>query len=162
LRQQLAQAPIAKTVAQALRTLAAIEKVADQVSANITPLAASAQRVLDNAGRTMDIAGAAVQHVERDATSTLDEARGLGRDGRQQLAARGAELSRTLGNADKALGDADKMLQAVNSLVAPRSQARDDLETMLRDLSASASALRDFSQTIERDPSVVLRGRASR
>lgn len=169
LRQQLTHAPIAETVAQALRTLAAIEKVADQVSANIAPLAASAQRALDNAGRTMDIAGGAVQHVERDSTSTLDEIRGLGRDGRQQLAARGAELSRTLSDADKALEDTDRTLQAVNglvlsatSLVAPRSQARNDMETMLRDLSASASALRDFSQTIERDPSVVLRGRPSR
>jgi paraquat-inducible protein B len=169
LRQQLTQAPIAQTVAQALRTLTAIEKVADQVSAEIGPLAASAQRAIDSAGRTMDIAGAAVQHVEPEAASTLDEARGLARDGRQQLAARGAELSRTLGDADKALGDADKTLQAVNglvlsatSLIAPRSQARSDLEAMLRDLSASASALRDFSQTIERDPSVVLRGRASR
>jgi paraquat-inducible protein B len=169
LRQQLTQAPIAETVAQALRTLAAIEKVADQVSAKVAPLAESAQRVLDNAGRTIDIAGAAVQHVERDATSTLDEARGLGRDGRQQFAARGAEVSRTLGDADKALGDVNKTLQAVNglvlsttSLIAPRSQARDDLEATLRDLSASASALRDISQTIDRDPSVVLRGRASR
>jgi paraquat-inducible protein B len=169
LRQQLTQAPIAQTVAQALRTLAAIEKVADQVSAEIAPLATGAQRALDSAGRTMDLAGAAVRHVELDATSALDEAHGLARDGRQQLATRGAELSRILGDADKTLGDADKTLQAVsglvlsaNSLIAPRSQARDDLEAMLRDLSASASALRDFSRTIDRDPSLVLRGRASR
>jgi len=169
LRQQLTHAPIAETVAQALRTLVAVEKAADQVSANIDPLAASVQHVLDSAGGTIDVARAAVQHLERDVTSTLDEARGLGSDGRQQLAARGAELSRTLGDADKALGNADRMLQAVNSLVlsatsliAPRSQARNDLEAVLRDLSASASALRDFSQTIERDPSVVLRGRPSR
>jgi paraquat-inducible protein B len=43
LRQQLTQAPIAQTVAQALRTLVAIEKVADQVSTEIAPLATSAQ-----------------------------------------------------------------------------------------------------------------------
>jgi paraquat-inducible protein B len=169
LRQQLTQAPIAQTVAQALRTLAAIETVAEQVSVEIAPLATGAQRALDSAGRTMDIAEAAVRHVELEAAATLDEAHGLARDGRQQLAARGAELSRTLGDADKALGDVNKTLQAVNglvlsttSLIAPRSQARDDLEATLRDLSASASALRGFSQTIDRDPSVVLRGRASR
>jgi paraquat-inducible protein B len=162
LRQQLTQAPIAQTVAQALRTLAAVERVADHLDGEIGPLAASARATLDRAGNTMEIAGTAVQRLERDAAATIDEAHGLARDGRQQLAARGDELSRTLVDADKALQAIGGLAVAANSLVAPRSQARIDLDSTLRDLAASASALRDFSQTIERDPSVVLRGRASR
>lgn len=162
LREQLTHAPIAETVAQAQRTLAAIEKVATHLDGEIGPLAASAQHALDSVGRTMDVAGASIQHVEHDASSTLDEAHGLAADGRQQLAARGAELSRALVSAEKTLQAIDGLVLSANSLVAPRSQSRSDLEAMLRDLAASASALRDFSQTIERDPSVVLRGRASR
>jgi len=169
LRQQLTRAPIAETVAQALRTLAAIEKLSDQVGAEVGPLAASARDVLDSAGRTMAIADGAVQHLEGEAAATLDEARGLSRDARRQLAARGDELSRVLVDADKALqavnglvGTANNLVGTANGLIAPRSPARTDLEALLRDLAASASAIRDFSQTIERDPSTVLRGRASR
>jgi paraquat-inducible protein B len=169
LREQLTHAPIADTVAQALRTLVAVEKLADQVSGEVGPLAASARHALDSAGRTMDLAGAAVQHLEGDAVATLDEARGLARDGRRQLAARGDELSRVLVDADKAVqavnglaGSANALVSVANGLIAARGPARTDLEAMLRDLAASASSLRDFSQTIERDPSTVLRGRASR
>jgi paraquat-inducible protein B len=162
LRQQLTQAPIAQTVSQALRTLTAVERVANHLDTEIGPLAASAHLALDRAGHTMEIAGGAVQRVERDAAQTLDEARALARDGRHQLTARGDELSRTLAAADKALHAIGGLANATNSLVAPRAQARMDLEALLRDLAASAGALRDFSQTIERDPSVVLRGRASR
>lgn len=169
LRQQLTRAPIAETVAQALRTLAAIEKLSDQVGAEVGPLAASAREALDSAGRAMAIAGGAVQHLEGEAAGTLDEARGLARDGRRQLAVRGDELSRLLVDADKAvhavnglIGSANTLIGTANALIAPHAQARSDLEALLRDLAASASAIRDFSHTIERDPSTVLRGRASR
>lgn len=162
LRQQLTQAPIAQTVSQALRTLAAIERVVNHLDNEIGPLAASAHLALDNAGHTMEIAGGAVQRVEHDAAQTLDEVQALAHDGRQQLAARGDELSRALADADKTLKAIGSLADAANSLVAPRSQMRMDLEAMLRDLSVSAGALRDFSQTIDRDPSAVLRGRVSR
>src|SRR5262249_10565931 len=126
LRQQLTQAPIAKTVKQAYRTLAAIEKAANLVSSEIGPLAQSARGAFDSADRTMTAARAAVEHLDREATATLGEARGLAHEGRQQLAARGEELSRALVGADKTLKDIDQLSLSANSLLAPRSQARSD------------------------------------
>jgi len=159
LREQLTHAPIAETVAQAQRTLAEIEKVAAHLDGEIDPLAASAQRALDSVDRTMDVASTSIKHLDQGASSTLTEAQALAADGRQQLASRGAELSRALVSADKTLQAIDGLVLAANSLIAPRSQPRSDLEAMLRDLAATASQLRDFSHTIERDPSVVLRGK---
>jgi paraquat-inducible protein B len=146
-------------VTQAQRTLAAIEKVAVHLDAEIDPLAASALRALDSVDRTMEVASTSIKHVDQGASSALTEVQALAADGRQQLAARGAELSRALVSADKTLQAIDGLVLAANSLIAPRSQARSDLEAMLRDLAATASQLRDFSHTIERDPSVVLRGK---
>ena len=160
LREQLTHAPIAETVAQAQRTLAAIEKVAVHLDGEIDSLAASAQRALDSVDRTMDVASTSIKHLDQSASSTLTEAQALAADGRQQLASRGAELSRALVSADKTLQAIDGLVLAASSLIAPRSQPRSDLEAMLRDLAATASQLRDFSHTIERDPSVVLRGKA--
>jgi paraquat-inducible protein B len=185
LRQELTQAPIGQTITQALHTLAAIERVADHLDgeagtldeaqqtlaaiqrvvdhfdAEIGTLAASAHSVLDDAGHTVAITGDAVQRLEQGAARTLDETQALAQDGRRQLNARGDELSRTLADAGKALKAISDLADSANLLFAPRSQARTDLEAILRDLAASANDLRNFSQTIDRDPSVVLRGRAS-
>lgn len=162
LREQLTQAPIAQTIAQAQRTLIAVEQVANRIDGEINPLAASVQRALDNAGRTMDLAGASVQRLQQDASSTLGEVHDLAFDGRRQLAERGEELSRTLSAAERTIQAIDGLAISANSLVASRSQARNDLEAVLRDLAASAGSVRDFSQSIDHDPSVLLRGRPSR
>lgn len=185
LRQELTQAPIGQTISQALRTLAAIERVADHLDgeagtlseaqqtlagiqrvvehfdAELGTLAAGAHQVLDDAGHTMAITGDAVQRLEQGADRTLDATQALVQDGRRQFNTRGDELGRTLADADKTLKSIGELVDSANLMVSPRSQARTDLEAILRDLAASANELRNFSQTIDRDPSAVLRGRAS-
>jgi len=160
LRQKLTQAPIVQTVVQAQRTLAAFEKLANRLDTQLDPLASSAEHALSSATRTMDDAGAAIQQVRKDVAATLEVAQAFLHDGRRQLDARGGELSQTLLSAEQALRSANALLGSANGLVASRSQARSDLEATLRDIAASASALRDFAQTIERNPSTILRGRS--
>jgi paraquat-inducible protein B len=162
LRRQLTHAPIADTVVQAKQTLAAVEKLANRLDGEIVPLAVGVHGVLDSATRTLDTARTSIEGLQRDATATLDEVDGLAADGRRQLAARGQELSRTLATADKTLQHTDDLMVAANGVLARGSRTRDDLEATLRDLAASASALRDLSQAIDRDPSIVLRGRGAR
>ena len=183
LRRQLVQAPIAETVIQAEHTLAAVAKLADRIDDEIDPLATDARRVLaktehmvDDADATIVTAGASIQRLQQDASGTLgradttlgaadaafDEAHALAQDGRRQLAARGEELSRALVATQKTLRSVDGLMTSANGLIELGSQPRSDIEATLRDLAASTSALRDFSQSIDRDPSVVLRGRASR
>jgi paraquat-inducible protein B len=162
LRDQLTQAPIAETVTQAQHTLAALERVADHVDSELGPLSAGARSVLDNAGQTLEAARSSIQRVDTEAATTLTGADGLIHDGRQQLAARGQELSQTLADAERALQSVDTLARSANGLIDPHSQPRADIEAMLRDLAASSSALRDFAQTVERNPSTLLRGRAPR
>ena len=162
LRKQLTGAPIADTVTQALHTLAAVETLAVRLDRRLGPLADSVQRVLDSTGRTMDVAGTSIQRVQQDASATLETVHALAADGRAQLAARGQEVSRTLATADRTLQTANALLQSANTLVAEGSAPRDDLEATLRDLAASASTLRDLSRALERDPTLVLRGRGQR
>ena len=162
LRRQLTHAPIADTLVQAKQTLAALERVANRLDSVINPLTDGALNTLDRAGRTMDAASTAFQDLQQSAITTLSDVRGLTADGRQQLAARGQELSRTLIAAERALQGARDLAASANSLVARGARPRDDLEATLHDLAASASSLRDLLQSVDRDPSVVLRGRVAR
>jgi paraquat-inducible protein B len=159
LRQQITQAPIAQTIAQADRTLAAIERLANVLDTELPSLTESVHRTLDSATRTSDIAGASIQHLDNEVSTTLLEFKALAHDGREQLAARGAELRQTLELTDHALRSANTLLTSANGLVAVNSPAREDLEATLRDLAASASSLRNFSRTVERDPSALLLSR---
>jgi len=168
LTQQLTQAPIAETIAQARRTLAAIEQVANKIDAQIDPLSVSAlralddaQRTLDSAHRTFDVAGVSIERVQQDASGALGEVHGLAQDGRVQLAGRGQELRVDLLAVKQALAAFDGLMRSANTLLAPHSRARDDFEAMLRDLAAAASTLRGFTQTVDRNPTIILRGRAS-
>jgi paraquat-inducible protein B len=162
LRRQLTHAPIADTLVQAKQTLAAIERVANRLDAVINPLADGALHTLDHTSDTMDAASAAIHDLQKSATTTLDDVQALATDGRQQLATRGQELARTLAAAERALQAARDLATSANSLVARGGRPRDDLEATLRDLAASSSSLRDLLQSVDRDPSVVLRGRGVR
>ena len=162
LRQQLSHAPVADTVAQALRTLAAFEKLANRIDGEVGPLAASAHDVLDSTGHVMDNASAAITRLGPELSSDLEEAHRLVLDARRQLAGRGEDVNRTLSDADKTFQAARGLIASANGIVALRSQSRGDIDASLRDLAATVSSLRDFAESIERDPSLLLRGRSSR
>jgi paraquat-inducible protein B len=162
LRQQLSHAPVADTVAQALRTLAAIEKLANRIDDAVGPLVAGAHDVLDSTGRVMDNANVTITRLGPELSFDLEDAHRLLLDARQQLGGRGDDVNRTLSDADKTLQAARGLITSANSLVALRSQSRGDIDASLRDLAATTSSLRDFAQSIERDPGLLLRGRSSR
>jgi len=162
LRQQLSHAPVAETVAQALRTLKAFEKLADRVDGELGPLVASAHDVLDSTGHVMDNANGTLTRLGPEVSSDLEDAHRLVVDARQQLAARGGDVNQTLTDADKTLQAASGLIASADGLVAVRSQSRADFDATLRDLAAAAGSLRDFAKSIERDPSLLLRGKASR
>lgn len=83
-------------------------------------------------------------------------------DANRQLNNRGGELSRTLISADRAVNQAETFLKSLNSLAESRSQFRSNIEAAVRDLSATASSLRGFAETVERNPNAILLGRGSR
>ena len=83
-------------------------------------------------------------------------------DAHRQLDARGGELGHTLAAADRTLRRAETLLGSLNGLAEPRSQFRSDLEATVRDLAASARSLRNFAETIERNPNALLLGQSSR
>jgi paraquat-inducible protein B len=156
LQEQITRAPIGQAISQANQTLAAIARLADTLDARLPGLTDKAEHSLDSASRTMDIASTAIQHLERQVSVTLADLQSLTGDGRRQLDARSGDLSRTLLLSNQAIRSANVLLTSANSLLARDSGTRDDLEATIRDLAASASSLRNFSRTIERNPSALL------
>ena len=162
LRSELTQLRLRELADTAQHALASVGRLSDHLDATLDPLAQSAHRTLDAATQTLQTTDQAVRRVQADASTTLRDLDSLIVDAHGQLGARGDELSRALTTADRTLRHAETLLDSLNGLAEPRSQFRGDLEAAMRDLAASASSLRSFAETIERNPNALLMGRGSR
>ena len=162
LRNQLTELPLRELANTAQRALASLERLSNHLDATLDPLAQTAHRTADAATRTLQTTDEAVRRVQVDASTALRDLDALVVDAHRQLDGRGGELSRVLTDADRTVRQAETLLGSLNGLAEPRSQFRGDLEAVLRDLAASASSLRNFTKTIERNPNAVLMGRANR
>lgn len=162
LRNELTNLPLRELADAAQRTLRSLGRLSDHLDAKLDPLADSVQHTADAAARTLQTTDEAVRRVQADASTALHDLDSLLVDTRRQVDVRGSELSRTLTTSDRAAGQAETLLESLNGLAEPRAPFRGDLEAAARDLAASASSLRSFSETVERNPNALLIGRTSR
>jgi paraquat-inducible protein B len=159
---QLTQLRLHELTDTAQQAVAAVGRLADHLDATLDPLAKSAQRTIDTATQTLQTTDEAVHRLQAEASDALRDLDSLIVDAHGQLDARGGELSRTLTAADRTVRQAETLLGSLNGLAEPRSRFRGDLEATLRDLAASASSLRTFAETLERNPNALLMGRGGR
>ena len=162
LKNQLTNLPLRELAAAAEQALASLTRLSDRFDAVVDPVSQSVIRTADAATQALQTADQTMRRVQGDASTAVRDLDSLLVDARGQLGARGGELSRTLADADRAVRQAETLLQSLNGLAEAGSPFRDDLEATVHDLAASASSLRDFAETVERNPNALLMGRASR
>jgi paraquat-inducible protein B len=162
LRDQVAGLQLRQLVDTSQRTLASIQRLSDQLNDGIGPIMNNVQKTAEAARDTLRSTTETVRQFQGDATRTLGDIDQLALEGRQQLNARGMEVSRVLEQAGRTAHGVETLSASLNDMVSPRSQTRGDLNAAIRDLAATASSLRDFSHEVERNPSVILTGRTER
>ncbi|MBV8912133.1 MAG: paraquat-inducible protein B, partial [Acetobacteraceae bacterium] len=138
------------------------DRLATHLDAQVGAVADAVEGAAGAATKTLTTADDALVQVRDGAKTSLRNVDALVADARRQLEGRGGDLNRVLTDLDRSLHSVDTLLASANGLLAPRSGFRGDLEAAMRDLSATASSLRTFARTVERDPSAVLTGRTGR
>jgi len=146
LEAEIAELPLKQIADNANQTLVSIRRVTDQLGPRVGPLLDSLQRTSESAHVTMDAAHVAVGHIDS-----------LAAVGQQQVTANGDALKGLIASSDRTVHDADALVLSLNEMTAPNSRMRDDLQSTMRDLAASASSLRTFTHEIERNPSDLLK-----
>ena len=146
--------------------MASIKQVADELAPRIGPLAESltntseaAHAALDTIDRHVGPLAESVKSTSEAAHVALNDIDQLAVAGKHQLATSGEQLDRVLASADRTVRAADTLVGSLTEMMATDSPLREDLRASIRDLAATASAMRGFSHEIERDPSLVLTGR---
>jgi len=141
---EIANLPLKEMIENARQTLASIQRMSDDLPRQILPLTDSLKQTSDRARGTL---------VSIDLLATLSQ---------QQVNLTGEQLVRVLTSSDRMVRNADALLVSLKEMSEQNSPMRSDLEATLRDLAASASALRSFTREVDRDPSSLLNGRTKR
>jgi paraquat-inducible protein B len=65
----------------------------------------------------------------------------------------GKDIGQAVATVNRAASQAERVMDNLHDMTLARSPMRGDLEAAVRDLTASASSLRDFSREVQRNPS---------
>lgn len=158
LKNRLSDLPLSDLVNDLRTTLVSVRTLSSSLGDKLGPLVESAQQTASAARETLLASTDAVHQLSTDTTRTLGHIDQLTIDGRQQVVLAGRDLQRVLGSAQRAAQSAESLMASLNSIAAPRSEMRGDLQASLRDLAASASSLRRFTRDLERSPISALKG----
>jgi paraquat-inducible protein B len=130
---------------QTRQTLVTLQRTLDQVSGAVGPLT-------EHLADTLSATTHAVNRIESQATLTLKDIDVLALEGRGQLKSKGAELDSVLQTALRTTTEAETLLGTLDDMTDPHSELRGDLEASVRDLAATSSYLRGFTQDLNRSP----------
>lgn len=121
-------------------------------------------RLAERAGEVIGQTSAAMQTLERE-VQALDAAR-LSRSVRQSLTSFDATTARVDGLLERlqreggVIASAERTLGFVGDMARGSSVLGPELEATLRDVRSAARSLRRFSDALERDPDMLIKGRA--
>jgi uncharacterized protein YoxC len=130
---------------QTRQTLLSLQRTLDQVSAAVGPLTA-------HMAVTLTTATHAINRIQTDASRTMNGIDALALDGRAQLASKGEELDTLLQTAQRTTTEAEVLVGSLDDMTDAHSELRGDLEASVRDLAATSSNLRGFTQDLKRSP----------
>jgi len=158
-QEEISQLPLRELVNNADETLQSLRQISDRLNKELPPLVANLQMTAQESTRTVTTATGAITDLQRHINETLTRATQLITNSDRQLSGRGADLHTLLISSTQAVKQASATLNDVRSLTSSRSQTRANLDSALRDLSATASSLRGFASDVERNPQLLLTGR---
>jgi paraquat-inducible protein B len=130
-------------------TMVSMQQLLDEARGRIGPLADSLQG-------TLEVTRSTLVALQGNSARTLENIDKLTVEGRGQIATNGRDLDQLLRTAQATAAQAEKLVATLNDMTAPRSPLRDDLQSSVRDLAASAGSLRAFTHDLERDPAGTL------
>ena len=154
---QLQEADVAAVLAGAQRTLATVDAILTSPEVK----------------QTIEQLPLLVSDLRRTVNTVEREAAGLSRQGRATL----ANVDKTLASVQTLIADLDReatstlaaargtfesastTVDEANALLDPRGRTMMQVQRTLDDLAAAAARLRNFAERVDRDPSVLVRGR---
>mgnify|MGYP006425943347 CR=1 FL=1 len=155
-RKAVEEFPWKDTLETAVSTLESVQSLSRTLEAEFTGVGDKLNATLDESRVLIARTRETLNTLEADAGSALGSVERLGTEGREQLRSRGEELEQVLERASGLLERTERVADNLEDMSHPRSPERDDLRTVLRELTAATTALRRFTEKVERRPNALL------
>jgi paraquat-inducible protein B len=156
---QAADLPVRDIVAEMRAAVTTLQQTLNTANQLLSASQGQVQATGEAARQMLAVSQTAIKEVQRNTTVTLQSIQQLSEQARLTVATTQPELTETLRSARQAAQAAETALREVQDVAAPGGAVRADLETSLRDLSAAARSLRDWSELVSERPNAVIFGR---
>lgn len=159
LLEQAGDLPVRDMVNELRSVVKEVDKTLRSARAVLDASQGQVQTTGEQARQMLVASQTAVAELQRSTTATLQSVQQLSERARETVNQAGPELTATLRSARQATEAAQAALQEVQAVTAAGGTVRADLESSLRDLSAAARSLRDWSELVSERPNAVIFGR---
>lgn len=159
LLEQAGDLPVRDMVNELRSVVKEVDKTLRSARAVLDASQGQVQATGEQARQMLAASQTAVTELQRSTTATLHSVQQLSERARETVNQAGPELTATLRSARQATEAAQAALQEVQAVTAAGGTVRADLESSLRDLSAAARSLRDWSELVSDRPNAVIFGR---
>ncbi|MES1946715.1 hypothetical protein C84B14_05184 [Salinisphaera sp. C84B14] len=154
--------PWKETLETVNETMESVVTLANGMDDLIKRMGPNLEKTTNTTREAIAAARDAVYMNSRQFEKTLESVRALTTNVNTQIESRDEQLTRLLDNAEATSANLQQLSQNLENLTDPNSDTRRDLESTIRDLSAGASSMRRFAETLERDPNALLFGGGQR
>lgn len=144
-----------KTVNKTMQSVVTLANDLDTLVNNVGP---TLDETSASTRKTLDAAREMIASSNSQINKTLASVRQLSSAINQQIDSRDAQFDRLLNNAEQTSRNLKRLSGNLEEFTDPGSDSRQDIQSAIRDFSASASSLRRFAETLERDPNAILFG----
>ncbi len=165
IKNKVVNLPWQQTLQRVNNTMQSMIDLSHDLDNTVEQLQPELQQATHTTNKTLSTVQKAVKDNNQQLQKTMQQVKQLAHSANQltagansQLKARGQQLDKVLKNARETTQKLNQLTSNLNSLVAPGNESRGDIKNILRDLSASAANLKDFTQTIERNPHALIYG----
>jgi paraquat-inducible protein B len=158
LKKTISKVPWQQTVQDLNQTLKSMVSLSQDMDRTISTLAPHLKKTNNSAQETLNTIRQAVASNNKQLQATIRSMHRLASNADTALTARNKQIAALLASAQKTGKNMQKLSQNLEGLTRPGSATHENLKSALRDLAASAANLRQFSETIARDPHALLFG----
>lgn len=151
--------PLRELADNANATLKSLRSLSGKLESDVPSLIASVKSTSDRASGAINTMVHTVDDLQGKLTITLAAITTLATTGTRVLDQRSVELHTLLVSANQGILQAGDVVGNLKGLTSNRAAARVNIESALRDLAASAAALRGLTNDVEHNPQLLLTGR---
>lgn len=144
-----------KTVNDAINQMVALAHDMDET---VNTLGPSLAKTSDTTQKTLLTVQKAIQQNNAQLQATISSVRTLADNTNKAVVTHDQQIDALLASAQKTSDNLAALSRNLRDVSDPDSGTRQDIDATLRDLSATASSLRRFAETVERDPHTLLYG----